>query len=399
MSIWASGDSLTPATLNRKLASASTTAGFSSNTLAAESGNTLVVNSVLSVATLYAGTVPISALDLASGSAVDPSLGFQSEQSLGLYRSGASTIAQSYGTFSVTNLGGTLSTATQPNVTTMAGLVTVGALASGSIASGFGAINIGANALTCGAATVSAAVAVARLVLTSAGGSGRSYELRSLTDGRFMVFDATAVSGRVEVSATGAWDFEGNAVAMGALTASGLISANAGLTVASGQTLTLTGATITGFTGNITGNCSGSAATVTGAAQSAITSLGTLTSLTTGAITLTAAAITRNTSDGADNSYIEICGGGGVGTDRGAAIVFNGNENGGVLILYSGGIAGSYVKVVDVGNTEVARFDDSAVAGNTRLMLYDVDNATLERVTVGAAESGGAGYKLLRIPN
>src|SRR3990167_9137858 len=365
MSIWASGDSLTPATLNRKLASASTTAGFSSNTLAAESGNTLVVNSVLSVATLYAGTVPISALDLASGSAVDPSLGFQSEQSLGLYRSGASTIAQSYGTFSVTNLGGTLSTATQPNVTTMAGLVTVGALASGSIASGFGAINIGANALTCGAATVSAAVAIARLVLTSAGGSGRSYELRSLTDGRFMVFDATAVSGRVEVSATGAWDFEGNAVAMGALTASGLISANAGLTVASGQTLTLTGATITGFTGNITGNCSGSAATVTGAAQSAITSLGTLTSLTTGAITLTAAAI----------------------------------ENQQPTILVSGGIAGSYVKVVDVGNTEVARFDDSAVAGNTRLMLYDVDNATLERVTVGAAESGGAGYKLLRIPN
>src|SRR3990167_7602026 len=256
MSIWASGDSLTPATLNRKLASASTTAGFSSNTLAAESGNTLVVNSVLSVATLYAGTVPISALDLASGSAVDPSLGFQSEQSLGLYRSGASTIAQSYGTFSVTNLGGTLSTATQPNVTTMAGLVTVGALASGSIASGFSAINIGANALTCGAATVSAAVAIARLVLTSAGGSGRSYELRSLTDGRFMVFDATAVSGRVEVSATGAWDFEGNAVATGAL-------------------------------------------------QSAITSVGTLTSLAVGAITSTG-LITTTVATGSPPYQVEL---------------------------------------------------------------------------------------------
>lgn len=48
---------------------------------------------------------------------------------------------------------------------------------------------------------------------------------------------------------------------------------------------------------------------------------------------------------------------------------------------------------------ESARFDDSATAGNTRFMIYDVDNATLERVTVGAADSGGAGYKLLRIAN
>lgn len=43
--------------------------------------------------------------------------------------------------------------------------------------------------------------------------------------------------------------------------------------------------------------------------------------------------------------------------------------------------------------------DTDAVAGNTRFMIYDVDNATLERVTVGAADSGGAGYKVLRIPN
>lgn len=44
-------------------------------------------------------------------------------------------------------------------------------------------------------------------------------------------------------------------------------------------------------------------------------------------------------------------------------------------------------------------FDASATAGNTRLLVYDVDNATLERVTVGASDSGGAGYKVLRIPN
>jgi hypothetical protein len=41
----------------------------------------------------------------------------------------------------------------------------------------------------------------------------------------------------------------------------------------------------------------------------------------------------------------------------------------------------------------------TAVAGNTRMFVYDVDNATLERVSVGAADSGGAGFKVLRIPN
>ena len=48
------------------------------------------------------------------------------------------------------NVAATLSTASQPNVTTMAALVTVGALASGSIASGFGNIDIAGNTLTCG---------------------------------------------------------------------------------------------------------------------------------------------------------------------------------------------------------------------------------------------------------
>jgi hypothetical protein len=48
---------------------------------------------------------------------------------------------------------------------------------------------------------------------------------------------------------------------------------------------------------------------------------------------------------------------------------------------------------------EVARFTDTAVATETSLMLYDLDNNTLERVTVGAADSGGLGFKVLRIPN
>jgi hypothetical protein len=48
---------------------------------------------------------------------------------------------------------------------------------------------------------------------------------------------------------------------------------------------------------------------------------------------------------------------------------------------------------------KVAQFDKPATATQTGLMLWDVDNNTLERVTVGAADSGGAGFKVLRIQN
>jgi hypothetical protein len=41
----------------------------------------------------------------------------------------------------------------------------------------------------------------------------------------------------------------------------------------------------------------------------------------------------------------------------------------------------------------------TATATETGLMIFDVDNGVLERVTVGAADSGGVGFKLLRIPN
>lgn len=50
-------------------------------------------------------------------------------------------------------------------------------------------------------------------------------------------------------------------------------------------------------------------------------------------------------------------------------------------------------------NAVAVKADNSTTATHTRLLVYDVDNATLERVTVGAADSGGSGYKVLRIPN
>jgi hypothetical protein len=52
-----------------------------------------------------------------------------------------------------------------------------------------------------------------------------------------------------------------------------------------------------------------------------------------------------------------------------------------------------------VTTPEVIKLDDSVTAGDTRMLLWDVDNGTLSRVSVGANDSGGVGYKVLRIPN
>lgn len=52
-----------------------------------------------------------------------------------------------------------------------------------------------------------------------------------------------------------------------------------------------------------------------------------------------------------------------------------------------------------IANADMAKVDTSAVAGDTRLLLYDVTAGTLVRVTRGAVDSGGAGFRVLRVPN
>jgi len=52
-----------------------------------------------------------------------------------------------------------------------------------------------------------------------------------------------------------------------------------------------------------------------------------------------------------------------------------------------------------IGGTNMMRIDSTATAGETRFWLYDEDNGTMERVSVGAPGSGGVGFKLLRIPD
>jgi len=53
------------------------------------------------------------------------------------------------------------------------------------------------------------------------------------------------------------------------------------------------------------------------------------------------------------------------------------------------------------GGIETVRIEDPAdlAATETGMWLYDADNGTLQQVTVGADDSGGSGFKLLRIAN
>lgn len=91
---------------------------------------------------------------------------------------------------------------------------------------------------------------------------------------------------------------------------------------------------------------------------------------------------------GTDISAASFTIAGGAGTGTGAAGV----------ISFTTAPPGSTGTTLNT-QVECARFDASTTAGDTRFLLYDVDNGTLERVTVGAADSGGSGFKLLRIPN
>lgn len=55
---------------------------------------------------------------------------------------------------------------------------------------------------------------------------------------------------------------------------------------------------------------------------------------------------------------------------------------------------------ITINNTlACASFDENNTAGNTRMFVYDVNGAALKRVSVGANDSGGAGFKLLRVAN
>jgi hypothetical protein len=151
-----------------------------------------------------------------------------------------------------------------PNLVTTAA-TTVGALNSGSITSGFGAIDNGASNIT-----TTGIVAAGRLQADNIRIDGNAITATSGTD-----LTITPVAGQQIVL-------------------DGTIEIDAG--VVTGATSITSTAFVGGLTGNVTGNVSGTALTVTQAAQSAITSLGTLTTLTVDDIIINGGTI-GHTSD------------------------------------------------------------------------------------------------------
>jgi hypothetical protein len=183
------------------------------------------------------------------------------------------------------NVSGTAATvtgATQAAITTVANVVTVGALNSGSITSGFGNIDNGASTLDTGAATVASLTSggdiLSDTTSTDSLGSTGVRWLKLWAGSATLTGDLGAATGTFTGEVTGL-GFTG--------TLDGVLgSGGAGAAAAHVTTLNASG-TITGdLTGNVTGNTSGTAATVTTAAQPNITSVGALTSLAvTGEIT------------------------------------------------------------------------------------------------------------------
>lgn len=92
-------------------------------------------------------------------------------------------------------------------------------------------------------------------------------------------------------------------------------------------------------------------------------------------------------------------------TDYGLRFIRNGGVNANSELMHRG-TGDLKIAAQDAGTVSLQasaatklQIDTTTTAGNTAMLLWDVDNATLERVTVGAADSGGTGYKVLRIPN
>jgi hypothetical protein len=62
-------------------------------------------------------------------------------------------------------------------------------------------------------------------------------------------------------------------------------------------------------------------------------------------------------------------------------------------------LTGATAKFSTSTSFEAFQIDRNATAGQTRLLLWDIDKGSLQRVSIGASDSGGTGFKVLRVPN
>ena len=104
--------------------------------------------------------------------------------------------------------------------------------------------------------------------------------------------------------------------------------------------------------------------------------------------TPTANALKATGGSGTDiaGASLTIAGGQGTGTGAGGSLSFQ---------TAPVGTTGSSLNAL----VTALQVDASVTAGNTRMLVYDVTAAALVRVSVGATDSGGSGFKVLRVPN
>ncbi len=128
---------------------------------------------------------------------------------------------------------------------------------------------------------------------------------------------------------------------------------------------TLTATAFSGaLTGNVTGNCSGTAATVTGAAQSAITSVGTLTSVTvTGAVTAgsVVAPLAINAQTGTTYTFVAGDASKLVTANNGSAQTYTVPPNSGVAFD-----VGTAITIIGIGAGKVTLAQGSGVTINSK---------------------------------
>jgi hypothetical protein len=128
---------------------------------------------------------------------------------------------------------------------------------------------------------------------------------------------------------------------------------------------TLTATAFSGaLTGNVTGNCSGTAATVTGAAQSAITSVGTLSALTvTGAVTAgsVVAPLAINAQTGTTYTFVAADAGKLVTASNGSAQTYTVPPNSGVAFD-----VGTAITIIGIGAGKVTLAQGSGVTINSK---------------------------------
>lgn len=244
-------------------------------------------------------------------------------------------------------------------------------ISGGGAGAGLGDYSRGATALLFGNEH---ATQGGKLVLATGNVAGASIDLHTGGTSRLLISDAGAIN------------------VTGSITTTGAISVGTSLAV--DTTLTVTGAATLSGTLAVTG-----ASTLTGAATLSST-LG-----VTGVSTLTgdvvASVIRRDTADVTDNSLLELCGGGAVGSTRGALVQLHGNEHAGKpgdLLLAAGNVAGGVIELHAAGVLQWSVTEESAGlatlighgTSDCRIQTNTADGSDTSSVTISGGGAQGS---------